>query len=553
MLVSGEQASGQDNLAALCGILDLLERPAFVVAADGCILAANLQVTESLGRKREGLLNRQARNIDPRIADWPAFLAQLRTSKFLRLDPVLEGTDPRISALALHARLWRPGDRELAVIVLEDVRDERAQDLAMHSRDAILQTISNAATRYLADDDWDDSCNQLLKELGEATGVSRVYIFEGHYDADERLLFSQRYEWVAAGISPEIANPELQNLPMEEAGYGRWLNLLSRGRLVAGQVRDFPVSEQELLTSQDIQAIAVVPIFTGSKWWGMMGFDECTGPREWGVAETEALRTVAGLFGLATERREAARDARAKRDTIAHEARLVAMGEMASGVAHEINQPLGAISNYCETGLAALAAGDRDGEILERTLRGAASQAQRAGEIIRRLREFVRKGDTTRTRVDLNELIEETISLVAHDARARNINVLDECDADLPPVTVCRIQIQQVLFNLLRNSMEAIEEHEEGLDRKVCVRSARPNPHLVRIDVRDTGPGIDPHGAAWIFQPFETSKPGGMGLGLSISRSIIEAHGGALSVDMSFRGGACLQMSLPCEDESLDA
>lgn len=552
MLISGEQPGRpgeQGELASLCAVLDLLERPAFVVADDGRILAANLQVSESLGRKREGLLNKQARNIDPRIADWPAFLEQLRASIFLRLDPILEGTDPRVSALALHARLWRPGGRELAVIVLEDVRDEDARELAMHSRDAILQTVSNAATRYLADEDWDESCNLLLKELGEATGVSRVYIFEGHFDADERILFSQRYEWVAAGISPEIDNPELQDLPMEEAGYGRWLNLLSRGRLVAGQVKDFPASERELLESQDIKAIVVVPIFTGSKWWGMMGFDECSGPRDWGVAETEALRTVAGLFGLATERREAAREARAKRDSIAHEARLVAMGEMASGVAHEINQPLSAISNYCETGLAALAAGTRDDEILERTLRGAASQAQRAGEIIRRLREFVRKGDTTRTLVDLNELIEETIGLVSHDARARNIKILDECDTDLPQVTVCRIQIQQVLFNLLRNSMEAIEDYKEGLNRKVCVRSARPNPHLVRIDVLDTGPGLDPHEAAWIFEPFETSKPGGMGLGLSISRSIIEAHGGTLSADVSFRPGACFQMSLPCAHE----
>lgn len=539
-------ADSDEDLNRLCSILDLYDHPAYCVSADGRILGANLSAANVLGRPREKLVNRHARNIDPRVADWPEFFARLRADLFVRMAPEFEGSDPRVSSRVLHGRLWQPAGREFAIVALQDIREGRSQERTMSSRDAILQAISSAAARYLADEDWDQSCNQLLQELGRATGVSRVYIFETHYDDNDLLLFSQRFEWVAQGIEPQINNPELQNLPMLEAGYGRWLNLLSRGRLVAGQVCDFPASERELLESQSIVALAVVPIFTGNKWWGSMGFDECTGPREWGVAETEALRTVASLFGLAIERREAALAARARRDNLAHEARLVALGEMASGIAHEINQPLTAISNYCETGLAALADGKDDREMLERALRGAASQAQRAGEIIRRLREFVRKGNSERSVVNLKQLILESIDLAENDARSRKISISTDFSDGLPDVEVCVVQIQQVLFNLLRNGMEAIEESPAVGERRIVVRAGSADQQTVKIAVIDTGPGVSRESAAWIFEPFETSKPGGMGLGLSISRSILEAHGGFLNVDLGFRGGACFEISLPC-------
>ncbi len=536
------------DLAKIFSVLDIISSPAICVAANGEIVAVNHAASEALGLSRKRLIGRHARNIDPRIADWPGLFASLKQRSSLILEPVQEGTDPRVSAHALKAHFWQPGDRELAVITIEDVRDEQARKLATDSRDAVLQAVRKAATRFLADEDWGGSCNKLLRDVGKATGVSRVYIFEAHFDDDERLLFSQRYEWVAPGITPEIDNPELQNIPMNDAGYGRWLELLSRGQLVVGQVQDFPESERALLDAQSIKSILVVPIFTGNKWWGMMGFDECTAPRVWGVPESQALRTVASLLGLATERREAAREAREKRDSLAHEARLIAMGEMASSVAHEINQPLSAISNYCETALAALDAGQQDHEILNRSLRGAASQAQRAGEIIRRLREFIRKGDTTRSSVDLNQLIRETISLVEHDARAHDIEILSDCEETLPSVDICRIQIQQVLFNLLRNSLEAIRDRDAGGDRKILVRSIQPHEHLVRVEVRDTGPGLTPGQASWIFDPFETSKPQGMGLGLSISRTIMESHGGTLAIDPGVSDGACFQVNLPCTE-----
>jgi len=145
----------------------------------------------------------------------------------------------------------------------------------------------------------------------------------------------------------------------------------------------------------------------------------------------------------------------------------------------------------------------------------------------------------------LKQLVAETISLVDHDARARKIIIANECDEELPSVSVCRIQIQQVLFNLLRNGIEAIEENGAVGERVINVRASRADEDSVRISVADSGPGLRPDKASWIFEPFETSKPDGMGLGLSISRSILEAHGGSLSVAANTGSGACFELSLP--------
>lgn len=533
------------ELSAVCQILEMCNLPSFCVTAAGQIVCANSASGDSTELVRKRFLGQPASAIDPRLNDWSTFFSRLESEAAVTLEPEFDRTDPGASSYAVQARFWRPLAAPLAVVSLRDVSDEWEQQAGLLRRDAILQAMSSAASRYLADDNWDDSCNALLRDLGEATGVSRVYIFEAHFNEDNLLLFSQRYEWVAPAIAPQIDNVELQNIPMEAAGYGRWLTLLSRGRLVAGQVQDFPESERKLLESQSILSLAVVPIFTGSKWWGMMGFDECSAPRVWSVAETEALRTVAGLLGLATERREVARQAREKQDSIAHEARLVTMGEMASGFAHEINQPLSAVSNYCETGLAALEAGSADTEILQRAFRSAAAQAQRAGEIIRRLREFVSKRHSPQTMVDLNELIGETLALVAHDARGRGIRIVNGATAKLPPVLACRVQIQQVLVNLIRNGIEAIEEAGDDPRRTLSVCAEQLNSHLLRISVLDTGRGLDPQLAGLVFEPFETNKPDGMGLGLSISRTIVEAHGGSLSVDGDYKDGACFQVDLP--------
>ncbi len=173
----------------------------------------------------------------------------------------------------------------------------------LRRREAILETLRVAAERLFRDKSFSMAVQRVLEDLGAATGVDRVYIFENHRDAARRLLTSHRYEWVAEGVSPQQANPDLQNLPFTEAGLSRWLSNLQKNQVVKGHVKDFPASERDLWTAQHIQSVLIVPIFMGNDLWGFIGFDETKWERQWSPAEEDALRGAGGILGGAIERR----------------------------------------------------------------------------------------------------------------------------------------------------------------------------------------------------------------------------------------------------------
>ena len=197
-------------------------------------------------------------------------------------------------------------------------------------RDAILKALRFAAERFLGEvGGWEESIQEILGRLGEAAEVSRVYIFENRTGDAGEVRATQRYEWVAQGISPQIDNPRLKALPYRAAGFGRWEELLSQGDLVYGHTRDFPQSERPELQAQDILSIAIVPILVEGEWWGFVGFDECLAEREWFAAEMDALKAAASTLGAALRRR---RGEEALRES---EERFRATFEQAAvGVAH---------------------------------------------------------------------------------------------------------------------------------------------------------------------------------------------------------------------------
>ena len=192
-------------------------------------------------------------------------------------------------------------DRELA--------EHRKTEGELRARDRILKSISLAAEPFLKGSDWDQTIQQIISRLGEATGVGRVYIFENE-QGEDGLLMSQRYEWVAEGIQPEIDNPDLQKLPYTAAGFGRWIEIMSAGQAIRGHVSDFPPGERELLASQDILSLAAVPIFVGSQWWGFMGFDHCRTLHDWTGEEMDALRAAADTLGGAILRKDIEKELR---------------------------------------------------------------------------------------------------------------------------------------------------------------------------------------------------------------------------------------------------
>jgi two-component system sensor kinase FixL len=264
-------------------------------------------------------------------------------------------------------------------------------------------------------------------------------------------------------------------------------------------------------------------------------------------AQGGGMRVVGTLLDVSDARR-AAEDARVAQERMTHVSRLATMGEMAAGIAHELNQPLAAIANYASaaTRLAAAApsAADPDGDVplaLEQIQR----QALRAGEIIRRLRALVQNRETRLEAADLNELVREVLVFTQSDARLNDVQLVAELADDLPVASVDRIQIQQILLNLLRNSIEALGERPRG-QRTVRIRTRHRPGVALEVQIEDNGPGVPAELVARIFDPFCTTKETGTGLGLAISRTIAEAHQGKLLYATAPAGGARFTLQLPC-------
>jgi two-component system sensor kinase FixL len=229
---------------------------------------------------------------------------------------------------------------------------------------------------------------------------------------------------------------------------------------------------------------------------------------------------------------------------LTHVSRLATMGEMAAGIAHELNQPLTAIASYAQACDWLLARGSTDTAEIRDALQQITAQGLRAGEIIRRLRNLVRTPDTLRVNTNVNELMEELRGLALTDARVHNVRLAVELAPNLEPVIVNRVEIQQVVLNLVRNAIEALEGVPPER-RDIALRTAPGDTADVEISVIDTGPGVDPQIVDRLFSPFVTTKPAGAGLGLAISRSIVEAHKGTLRYRPDGAGGACFVLRLP--------
>jgi PAS domain S-box-containing protein len=195
-------------------------------------------------------------------------------------------------------------ERPAALAFITDITERMCAENAIRHREEILKAVSFAANEFLVNPEWEKSIDQVLAYLGQAVEVSRTYIFENHTDPDGTVRTSQRFEWVASGIEPQIDNPEMIDFPYGEAGLGRWIEILERGEVVLGHVQEFPESEQQVLSPQDIRSIVVVPVFAGGQWWGNIGFDACFEERDWAESEIKALRTAADTLGAAIQRKK---------------------------------------------------------------------------------------------------------------------------------------------------------------------------------------------------------------------------------------------------------
>lgn len=277
-------------------------------------------------------------------------------------------------------------------------------------------------------------------------------------------------------------------------------------------------------------------------------------PIELAVGEMEigGQKQFTGFIRDITPRREAEDELEKSQNRLkelqsefVHVSRLSAMGEMAATLAHELNQPLAALMNYAQATRRMLqASGGAESARPVELISKAVEQANRAGEIIRRLRNFVAQGETVRVLDDLSDVVNEACALALVGARSEGVETTMMLARNLPEVLMDRIQIQQVVVNLIRNAVDATIDQER---RAITVRTSVEGANALRVSIADNGPGLDKTVAERLFQPFNSSKPDGMGIGLSISRTIIEQHGGRIWATPNEDRGVVFNFTLPIE------
>jgi two-component system sensor kinase FixL len=303
----------------------------------------------------------------------------------------------------------------------------------------------------------------------------------------------------------------------------------------------------------------IIAAFLGGFWPGFLvtgvglavGFDVAPFRSPGGVTTVSAI--IFAIFGLAFAAVGGLRNRRLRGERAAaarlsdmqaqmlHVARLNAMGEMAGTLAHELNQPLTAVTNYVSAARRLLAPEASPDPRLDAILAKASDQAVRAGQIISRVRDFLNRGEIQQTVESLSNLIEEAVDLTLSTRKPRQASLHYDFDREADRVLADRIQVQQVMMNLVRNALEAMADSEP---RRLWIATRASEPGMVEVCVSDTGPGLSREVQERLFQPFVTSKAEGMGVGLSISRTIVESHGGRIWVEPTPGGGATFRFSL---------
>jgi signal transduction histidine kinase len=326
---------------------------------------------------------------------------------------------------------------------------------------------------------------------------------------------------------------------------------VQRGETVAvpriAELPDEAAVDRRLALARGLVSQVALPLLVGETIVGGLVFGAVRAERAWERdGWLQGLQLVGEVFANALARTRGDQEMQRLRQELAHIGRVSAMGELTASLAHELNQPLTAILNNAQVAQQLLTRAVVDVVELREILDDIVADDRRAADVIRRLRRLLRKGDLEYVPLDLNEIVTEVARLVTSDAAIRDVSLRLTVAPDLPGVRGDRVQLQQVLLNLVLNGLDAMRTLAVG-DRILSIRTFREDETFVGVAVRDTGPGIAAKDADHIFEPLYTTKTEGIGMGLAIARTIVGAHGGRLATQNNVDGGATFQFILPVD------
>jgi C4-dicarboxylate-specific signal transduction histidine kinase len=434
--------------------------------------------------------------------------------------------------LAVGLLLERAGRRRAEVLLGERLRFETllSEQVATFSR--------------IAPADVDREIQRALRRIADVLGVDWGNLSE--YSDDSRTARVTHW-WVADGVGPQPSAIAFEEIP--------WvMTRLRRGELVRfSRIEDLPEREaavdRETYRRLGIKSQVAVPLTVEGAVVGALAFSTVGAERVWRDELVQRLQLLGDVFANTLSRRRSEMEGQRLRQDLAHVGRVFTMGELTASLAHELNQPLTAILSNAQAAQRILASDPSDLAEIREILGDIVEDDKRAGEVIHRLRGFLKKSNLELSPLDIGELVSQVARLVSSDAILRNVTIRLELASGLPPVCGDRVQLQQVILNLLMNGLDAMREPTEG-ERTLVLRTLRAGPaESVVVAVEDSGAGIDEVNLEHVFHAFYTTKPEGLGLGLAIARSIVEAHGGRLEARNNLERGATFSFTLPAIKE----
>jgi len=411
--------------------------------------------------------------------------------------------------------------------------ERKRVELSLAERLRFEKLLSSLSTAFsqLSAGDFNREVQRALHRVVDFLGVARGSLIEFSRDGGTAHSWAIE-EWMDVGEFP-------------------WMtSRLQRGDFVSFSefetLPDEAAVDRRSYLAHRVKPQVAMPLMAGGTVVGGLVFStgDTERPRSDELVLMQQLQLLGEVFAHALSRKQGELETQRLRQELTHIGRVSAMGELTASLAHELNQPLSAILSNAETAQELLAADVIDLEAVREVLSDIVADDRRAAAVIQRLRILLKKGDLDFVPLDVNEIVGEVAWLVKSDVLIRNVSMRLELAPDLPSVLGDRVQLQQVVLNLVLNGLEALRPPPAG-PRSLVIRTARGDADAVMVAVEDSGTGIDEQDTDRIFQPLYTTKPEGLGMGLAIARTIVDAHGGRLAAANNDQGGATVHFTLP--------
>ncbi len=463
----------------------------------------------------------------------------------------IDGSDVPVSQLIIAHR-GTDGAVEFVSTIMRDISELKRFERELSTKNKLLEAISDAQSQFIADPDVNTTFDRMLTDLFKLSDSEYGFIGEVLFDDDGTPFLKTRaitnIAWDDETRSLYAAHArdgiEFRNL---HTLFGRVMT--TRAPVIANDVPNDPRAGGTPDGYPPMKAFLGLPFFNAGVLVGMVGI--ANRPNGYDDAVVRYLQpfldVCARLVFACRETREKERTAMElqERDKqLQHAARVATLGEMATGIAHELVQPLSAIANYANSALSGLETGDRSNDRMHMLLNRIVEQVERTASVIKGLSRFAAGKTPNRVATDIARVVHHAVGLIALDLRARQVSMNVTCDTDLPRLDVDPVQVEQIIVNLARNSLDALQESPVGRPT-IVIGVRRDGSSAVDISVADSGPGIPESHFEQVFNPFVTTKEEGLGMGLAISRTIAEANGGRLYVAHERDGITVFHLKLP--------